>query len=187
MNDEQLRLQLQAAKEFKAARIAEAETSVEKARQLLREAEERRSAWEKMIPFEVISRMTDEARRDAARAEEEMRAAQLEELHTLALRESHARQKGMLPPAAEFKGTSFGIYGATMGGLLVMYVAWFHFSVRSELALLLLPLPGAVVGLLAGFKFFDLHFVVDQSLERSPFHAFKPSIEARKSYFKRKG
>jgi hypothetical protein len=184
MTNEELRAQLDEAKEFKAARVAEAEREVADARRCLADAEERLRQWSEMIPYQVMELMAEENRRKVSEQETTEQRSRLEALHASALREANEKHKGMLPPHAASKSTTFGILGATVGGVLAMYIAAFHVGLRNEIGLLLVAAIGGIGGLLAGFEFFNRNFVIDESLERSPFAVFVARDTVRRTYFR---
>lgn len=184
MTEEELRAKLQAAKQFKAERIAESEKEIAALQRDLHATEQRLAEWTRMIAVDVFEYIDAANRREATESEEADRSKLKVQAHEVALREAREQGKGMLSPSAASKSTSFGIYGATFGGLLAIYIASFHFSVHSELVLIALGLIGAVAGLFGGFVVFDRNFVVDESITESPFRDFEASAQARQSYFK---
>src|SRR5688572_26490628 len=112
MTDDELRAQLQTAKDFRAARIAHAKNEIAQAQRDLRDAEHRLARWTQMIPAEVIQHVDDLMRREASDAKATEEEVRRKRMHDAALRESRERSKGMLPPEAASKSTSFGIYGS---------------------------------------------------------------------------
>lgn len=184
MTNEELRAQLDEAKEFKAECIAEVEREVKAAKKSLANAEERLRQWSEMIPYQVLEFMAEERRRDASVQEEIEQRSRLEASHSSALREAYEKHKGILPPHAASKSTSFAIFGATVFGLLAIYMAAYHFGLRNEFVLLLVGAIGGVVGLVAGIEVFHRNFVIDESLERSLFSVFTAHDTVRRTYFK---
>lgn len=184
MTNEELRTQLDKAKEFKAERIAEAEREVQDAKRSLANAEERLRQWSEMVPYQVLEFMDEARRRNVSAQEEVEERSRLEALHSSALREAHEKHKGMLPPHAASKSTTFGIAGAFVVGLLAIYIAAFYFGLRSEIVLLLVGAVGGFVGLIAGFEVFNRNFVIDESLERSLFSSYTAHDTVRRTYFK---
>lgn len=169
MNDEKLRAQLLAAKEVKAAQIAHCERNIDETKRLLESAEERLSAWIKMIPADVIGFMADEARRHAAEAEEAKHWDRLEASHQSALHQAHENFNGILPPEAQNKSIAFSLVGAGISCLLFIHVASSHLALKNEYALFGIAVLGAIAGVFAGYLFFDYNFVVDESLHRPSF------------------
>jgi len=184
MTNEELRAQLDEAKEFKAARITEAKYEVERAKAYLSEANELLNQWSAMIPHQVLDFMAEESRRKAAADEAAKQLSCLEALHTEAIRQANEKHKGMLPPHAASKSITFGMVGGTVGGLLAIYVASFHFGLHNEIGILLVAIAGGIGGLFIGFELFSRNFVVDDSLERSPFDVFSARDTVRRTYFK---
>lgn len=184
MTNEELRGQLDEAKEFKATRVAEAEREIEDARRSLANAEERLRRWSEMIPYQVMEFMAEETRRQVSEQEAAEQRSRLDALHEHALREASEKHKGILPPHAASKSTTFGIFGATVGGLLAVYIAAFHFGLRNEIGLLLVGAIGGIGGLLAGLACFSRNFIIDESLERSPFSVFSARDTVRRTYFR---
>lgn len=184
MTNEELRAQLDEAKEFKAERIAEAERKVEDAKRSLANAEERLRQWSEMIPFQVMKFMAEERRREISSQEEIEQHSRLEAIHSSALKEAHEKHKGILPPHAASKSTTFGIFGATVVGLLSIYIASLHVGLHNEVILLLVGTVGGIIGLFVGFEVFNRNFVIDDSLERGLFSVFTARDTVRRTYFK---
>lgn len=184
MTNDELRLQLDDAKKFKAERLAEAEREVEAAKQSLSDAEERRRHWSEVIPYQVMEFMAEERQREISAQETIEQRSRLEAIHASALREANEKHKGMLPPHAASKATTFGLLGATIVGLLAVYIATFHIGLRNEFGLLVIGTLGGIGGLFVGFEFFNRNFVIDESLERSPFSVFTARESVRRTYFK---
>lgn len=183
MTNEELRAQLDAAKEFKAARIAEAQSEVEQARLRLEEASCRLSEWSAMIPYDVIRFMADDSQRKAVDEKEAERRARLETMRAAALQEAYELNKGMLPPHAASKSTAFGLFGGGIGGLLAPWAVSSFLGVHSQLALGFAGLVGFVIGLFAGFEIFGRNFVVDESLEEPPLFLFSAHEPVRRKYY----
>lgn len=184
MNNDELRASLEAAKTYKAKQMAEAEASIQAARATLQAAEVRLEAWRTMIPADVLRVMHEASEREARDSEEAARTHNKEAVHAAALREAYAHGKGILPPEAASKSTSFGIVGATVFGACAVLVLKALLGVDSELWLALAGVIGGLVGLFAGFAFFNAHFVVDESLERGVFAQFAARHTVRQTYFK---
>ena len=181
-----MRAALDAAKVYKAEQIARIEASIDEARASLLRAEDQLEGWRAMIPFDVQHVMTEDAQRKAARQVENDRNLERESKHAAALSEAYAHGKGLLPPEAESKSTTFGIAGALLFGTLTTIVLKEFFNVHAEILLSLAGALGGIGGLFAGFAFFHANFVVDESLERSFFAHFKAHDTVRQTYFKRR-
>lgn len=185
MNNDKMRAALDAAKAYKAEQIARVEASIAEIEATLARAEAQLEAWRTMIPFDVQRVMAEDAQRQAASKGEEDRVLQRESKHAAALREAYAHGKGLLPPEAESKSTSFGIAGALLFGTLATIVLKAFFNVHAEFWLALAGAFGGIGGLFAGFAFFNANFVVDDSLERGVFAHFTAYDTVRRTYFKR--
>lgn len=184
MNDTEIRALLEAAKLYRNDRVAEIERELGELRRRMQDAERRLDEWSKMIPYDVAKIMADEADRQQAKDREREEDARIERCHTFALKQAYEKHKGILPPEASFKSTSFGIWGGIMFGLLTVYIATHHFNVGNGIALLVLGTFGGAVGLCAGGAFFHHNFVVDESLERSILANFPARDTVRRMFFK---
>lgn len=186
MTNDELRAALDGAKVYQAEKMAAAEASVEAARLALRAAEERHEAWRRITPLDVLEIMREDSERDARTAEDAARARKIEAAHAAALREAYEHGKGILPPEAASKSNTFGGIGCIVFGACTMWIFNAYFGVDSYMWLTLLGGIGGVVGLFAGFMFFDAHFVVDESLERGVFKHFNSRAAIDLMYFKRR-
>lgn len=186
MNNEEMRAALEAAKTYKAKQISEAEESIQVAQSTLRTAEARLEAWQAMIPVDVLRIMQEDLLREAHYAEEAARTRDREAKHAAALREAYSHHKGILPPEAASKSNSLGIAGAIAFCACSVLTLKALFGVESEVWLSVFGAVGGLLGLFAGFAFFDANFVVDESLERDAFAYFKAHDTVRETYFKRR-
>lgn len=186
MNNDEMRAALDAAKIYRAKRIAEAEASVRQIVVDLEAAEARIETWRTMIPADVLRVMQEDAQRDASNSEEAARARDRDAMHAAALNEAYTNGKGILPPAGASKSTSFGVIGAIVFGMCTVLAVNAVFGVQSEIWLSVIGMLGGLVGLFAGFAFFNANFVIDESLGRSAFAKFKAHDTVRQTYFKRR-
>lgn len=184
MKTEDLRAELDAARTYKAEQMAAAEVSVEAAKAALQAAEERLEAWHTRIPADVLNNMREEAARKAQAIEEDAYSRAAESIHAAAWEEARKHGKGILAPEAASKSTSFGIIGAIAFGTYAALVLKALAGVHSELGLALAVAVGGIVGLFAGFAFFNAHFVVDESLERHGIKHLSAFRTVRQTYFK---
>jgi hypothetical protein len=185
MTGEELKAQLAAVKEFRAARISDAKKDEEEAQRLLDAARGYRERWEAATPHEVIEHMAQEERDARERQAEDQWQARVNASHQEAVRQALKLNKGILAShAGHVKSMSLGFFGLFVGGVGFMYAAYAIFEIRSEIVLMLAALPGAIGGLLAGYEVFNRNFVVDESLERSPFDAFTARKTVASTYFK---
>jgi hypothetical protein len=185
MNTEELRAALDAAKTYKAERIAESEAEIRDMQSRLEAARVQLEAWRVMIPADVMRVMQEEVQREADNSEDAARTRALEASHTAALKEAFSKGKGILPPDGYTKSTWFGLVGAGFFGLCSALVGWCVFGIQPSYWLVAIGTLGGVLGLFAGFAVFDANFVIDESLEPRSFTKFTAHDTVRQTYFKR--
>ena len=182
--NEKLKAQVEAANAFRKKQIDQLENEITQKKQHLSDCEYKLQLWGSMTRFEIMEIMEIDRKRDELDAENEEYALKLKNAHAEALYEANTYKKGMLPPHARDKSTSFCFCGSIVLSLFVFYATSYYFYIDSKYTLLFLSAIGGVAGFFVGAEIFHRNFVIDESLEQTIFKTYSAHKTVRRTYFK---
>ena len=159
---------LDSAKAFRQAKIATCSARISEIQCELQQLQQESVRWAQIIPADIFPLIREAEEEKSRILLEVQETAKLHKMRRYSLDEAYLNRRAILPPEAEGdKSMRASMLGLLIGGMLGMYIAWFHLSVHSELLLMLAALIGSGLGLLSAIHLFVANFVVDESLEIS--------------------